>query len=58
MNWGMLLGRWFKGRVSNKADRSSKDVEGRCTIICIDSLEDRLSFVYAIPAIASTVREL
>jgi hypothetical protein len=48
MNWGMPLGRWFKGRVSNEVDRSSKDVEGRCTIICIDSLEDRLSFVYAL----------
>lgn len=48
MNWGMPLGRWFKGRVLNEVDKSSKDVEGRCTIICIDSLDDGLSFVYAL----------
>jgi hypothetical protein len=39
----MLLGRWFKGQVSNKVDGNSKDGEGRWTIICMGRLEDRLS---------------
>jgi len=43
MNWVMLLGQWFKGQVSNKVDGNSKDGEGRWTIICMGSLEDRLS---------------